>query len=435
MQSSSPQLAGLYGLQVSGASAGIIYAKTEPVGALTTPMALKTLGGSDSVSLKLADVAYPTPLASLQGIVTEGAGTLQPLAAAGTYQFMASAGTPQLYVWPQVGNGGQGAYTAYASDSTGTLLDTAQPVLDSTHFGYAFTPPQPLVAGSYTLGLNAYAQLPAFSTLGAVAVQQATTLGQAQGSGASTTFNAQAGTATVLVFPTLAAAADESLFGVVLVAATSDATVLNATQGVGALFSSSTVNITTPGNYLLQATDLQFPAQLSNFYVVLTSGQSVVAQILLGGKSTFTVNAAGTYGVNVLTQVGTGVHYGLYGLSMTEPPAPTISLAANPMSVVSGGMTTLTWSSANTTSCTASGAWSGSLATSGSQQSVALTSPGTFNLSCTGDGGSVQASVQVAITQQSSSHGGGALDERTVLALLMLTLGVLWQRTRRVGPS
>ncbi len=431
-QATNPLLAGLYSLQVMGNSAGVVYAKSEPVGALAPATSITTLAASDTVSLKLADVAFPATLNGLQGVVTEGATVLQTLSAAGSYQFVAPAGTPLLYVWPTVGAGGQGAYTAYATDSSQTLLDTAQPVLDATHFGYALTPPKPLAMDSYHLGLNEFAQLPAFADLSAAAVQQGAEIASSavdlqSGSSASSTFPADAGALTVLVFPTLAAGANDSLFGVDLVSATTSATVLNATQGVGALFSSTPVQITTPGSYLLQATDLQFPDALSNFYVILTGGQSVVAQVLLGGQTTFNVNAAGTYVLNVLTQPASGQHYGQYGLSLTQPAAPTATLTASPTTVSSGGTTKLTWSSTNATACTASGAWSGALASSGSQQSAALSSTATFDLSCTGPGGSASTSVQVAIAS-SKSGGGGGFDGWTLLALLLTTAAVMRRR-------
>ena len=55
------------------------------------------------------------------------------------------------------------------------------------------------------------------------------------------------------------------------------------------------------------------------------------------------------------------------------PPAPTVSLSANPTTITSGASTTLSWSSTNATSCTASGDWSGSKALTGSQVMSNLT--------------------------------------------------------------
>ena len=80
-----------------------------------------------------------------------------------------------------------------------------------------------------------------------------------------------------------------------------------------------------------------------------------------------------------------------------NPPAPTVSLTASPMSVASNGETTLSWLSSNATSCTASGAWSGPRAVIGAQGISALTATSTFTLTCSGAGGSVSKSVTVTV--------------------------------------
>jgi hypothetical protein len=76
---------------------------------------------------------------------------------------------------------------------------------------------------------------------------------------------------------------------------------------------------------------------------------------------------------------------------------PTVSLSASPAAISSGSSSTLSWNSSNATSCSASGAWSGTKATSGSQ-SVSPASTSTYNLSCTGSGGTVNASATVTIS-------------------------------------
>jgi hypothetical protein len=70
----------------------------------------------------------------------------------------------------------------------------------------------------------------------------------------------------------------------------------------------------------------------------------------------------------------------------------------NPAAVFVGGTATLKWSSTNATSCTASGGWSGSQATSGSTSSGVLTTTTTYRISCTGSGGSADASSTVVVT-------------------------------------
>ncbi len=78
-------------------------------------------------------------------------------------------------------------------------------------------------------------------------------------------------------------------------------------------------------------------------------------------------------------------------------PVPTVTLTANPTTVNSGATTQLTWSSTNATTCTASGAWSGTKETNGTEASPTITAASTFTLSCTGDGGTRQASANVVL--------------------------------------
>lgn len=79
-------------------------------------------------------------------------------------------------------------------------------------------------------------------------------------------------------------------------------------------------------------------------------------------------------------------------------PAPTVTISANPTSVVSGSASTLTWSSTNATSCTASGGWTGTRSTSGTATTGNLTANTTFTLTCSGVGGSGNSSATVTIT-------------------------------------
>lgn len=83
---------------------------------------------------------------------------------------------------------------------------------------------------------------------------------------------------------------------------------------------------------------------------------------------------------------------------VTAAPLPTMSLTADPTSVMYLGTSTLTWSSSNAISCTASGAWSGDRGTSGSEITAQLSVDSTFNLSCANaDGATASASVAVTV--------------------------------------
>ena len=97
------------------------------------------------------------------------------------------------------------------------------------------------------------------------------------------------------------------------------------------------------------------------------------------------------------------VHVFRVGYGAGSPtPAPTVTISANPISIISGGTSTLSWTSTNATSCTASGAWSGTQATSGSQSTGNLTTTATYSLTCTGAGGSTSQSATVTVTASSA---------------------------------
>lgn len=84
------------------------------------------------------------------------------------------------------------------------------------------------------------------------------------------------------------------------------------------------------------------------------------------------------------------------GGGTTPPQTPVVTLGASPASITSGQSSTLSWSSQNATSCTASNGWSGTKALSGSQV-VSPTQNTTYTLSCTGAGGTNQASVTITV--------------------------------------
>lgn len=87
----------------------------------------------------------------------------------------------------------------------------------------------------------------------------------------------------------------------------------------------------------------------------------------------------------------------------TPPPAatpPTVSLAAQPASVASGGTTSLSWSTTNAESCTASGGWSGNKSTSGTASVGPISQATSFTLQCFNSvGDSDSKTVQVTVAQ------------------------------------
>jgi hypothetical protein len=95
----------------------------------------------------------------------------------------------------------------------------------------------------------------------------------------------------------------------------------------------------------------------------------------------------------------------------TPPPSPSASLTLAPANINTAQTTVLSWSSANATSCTASGAWSGAKSTAGS---VTVTPGGagnfTYNLACSGDGGTANASAALSVTAALSNSAAIIVD-------------------------
>jgi len=119
------------------------------------------------------------------------------------------------------------------------------------------------------------------------------------------------------------------------------------------------------------------------------------------GTQSVTPTAAGSETYN-LTCTGAGGSGSASATLTVNAPAPTVSISVNPTSLTLGSSATLTWSSTNATSCTASGAWGGTLATAGAH-SVTPDASGSigYNLTCTGAGGSSEASAALSVAPAS----------------------------------
>lgn len=117
-----------------------------------------------------------------------------------------------------------------------------------------------------------------------------------------------------------------------------------------------------------------------------TSGSQVISNLKIPTTFTLTCTGAGSTSASISKRV-----------EVENPPNPIVILTANPISVESGGSTSLSWSSTNTTTCTAGGGWSGTKGASGSQIISSLTTTTTFTLTCIGVSGSATDSVQVGV--------------------------------------
>lgn len=121
---------------------------------------------------------------------------------------------------------------------------------------------------------------------------------------------------------------------------------------------------------------------------------------------------------------------GAYLLTPITPFPPDVMVLAA-ASGVTGMPFTVAWTDQSVTSCTATGGsgsdgWKGSVAINGGEQQVTESAAGTyqFTLNCTGTKGSVTSTAKVVVSNMSSpglkGGGGGALDLRTLAALLAL---------------
>ncbi len=163
----------------------------------------------------------------------------------------------------------------------------------------------------------------------------------------------------------------------------------------------------------------------------------------------------GTRTQYVLTCTGPGGSSAATASVDVTYPAPTVSLTANPATVVSGASTTLRWTATDADSCAAVRAWNGSRPTAGSETTPTLMVDATFALTCTGPAGvAVTTEVVVPVTAAAGSTtpepvgtgsggstgsaasagagGGGATDWFDLCLLAILLAG---GRIRYTSPS
>ncbi len=141
----------------------------------------------------------------------------------------------------------------------------------------------------------------------------------------------------------------------------------------------------------------------------IDNGVGAVSPTASPGTVVVTPGSTTTY---TLTCSGAGVSTSAQTTVTVNPaPTPTAALSANPVSILSGDTSTLTWSSTNATSCTGSGFSTGS-ATSGSAPVTPSSTTG-YSVTCYGAGGpSAPASATVNVTPKQAnlynSVGAGA---------------------------
>jgi hypothetical protein len=429
-QASTTQNAGLFSAVVSPAAGGSpIYSKTVPVGSAAL-LGTQTLS-VDTYTLGLTDLIYPSaPLAQLGAAVTLNGAAVAQLGTAGTKSFTGTAATYQIFaVGVPSTPPGTGSYAVTLQGSSGgaPALSVAQAVATpgGAVSGYSFST-SVTSGGTYSAALADFSFAAPFTSLSAAIIQGASTLGTMSSSAGTASFSASAGPLTLLVFAQPGTGG--SLFGVNVTASGGTTPMFQTTQGVGELFGTQKVTVTSAGTYLVTVSDVAFPVALTSLSAIVTQGTSRLGSIFGGGTFSFAATP-GDYYVTLVAQPGGTDSAGTYAMTVgPQPPAPVVNLQSSATSVTSGGTVTLTWSSQNATACTSTGgSWTGSQSLSGSVTTAAITSATTYTLTCTGAGGSTSASVAVSITAPSSSgHGGGGAISTFMLSALagMLTLRV-----------
>ncbi len=112
-------------------------------------------------------------------------------------------------------------------------------------------------------------------------------------------------------------------------------------------------------------------------------------------------------------------------VQVVPPGIPTISLSANPQTILAGGRSTMSWAATSANSCNASGGWTGIKALTGNESVGPLSNNSSFTLTCAGAGGSNSRTTAVAVNPAGGpgggavpSGGGGAADA-WLLALMI----------------
>ena len=179
---------------------------------------------------------------------------------------------------------------------------------------------------------------------------------------------------------------------------------LSCTGSGGTTSSSATVNVVTnpPPSVTLSvapstvmsggAATLTWSS--SNATTCTASGGWSGARATSGSVSTGALTATTMFSLTCTGSGGSNTQRA----AVTVAPMPTVQFTANPTTVANGASATLSWTSTNATSCVAANAWSGTKATSGSQSTGPLSTTGTYELTCSGTGGSVTGFATVTVT-------------------------------------
>lgn len=428
--------AGVYFVAVSSvATDAPLYRRMLPVGHI------EELGGgllsAGEHSLVGTDLGIPAPLNALNLAVTSEGRLVTRLDAPGSVLFTADSAGHEVLSASKAASNTSGSLAAELRGGGGSVLSFVSTPSDGANAGATTLTGVVTTAGPHRLRLTDFAFPQGFSALRATVTQGGVSVATLNTPG-TLDVDLAAGAVRVLVFGQANASAN-GIYGVELRPTTStSAAVIEATRGVGTAFAAWQFSVTTAGRYQVFADDLEFPQRFAGLDAVITRGPDVVGSFFGGGSFIFSATP-GSYFINFIAKPGAqSGGAGTYRMRVATAAAlPTVSLTAAPTQVNAGFTTVITWSSTNATQCAATGAWSGNKAASGTETTAALSTQSTFNLDCTGPGGTSAAQLVVNVVAPGSSSGGGggggALSETMLLALLAAVALRLFSARARSG--
>lgn len=131
-----------------------------------------------------------------------------------------------------------------------------------------------------------------------------------------------------------------------------------------------------------------------------TNFAPAVGSTELTGSRLVAPNNTTTYSISIVNGNGSKTATVSVTVTVTDP-VPTVTLSANPTSIVSGGSTTLSWHSTNATSASGINFTPGSVADGTITVSPTVTT--TYTITVTGSGGTASATQTVTVTAASIS--------------------------------
>lgn len=131
---------------------------------------------------------------------------------------------------------------------------------------------------------------------------------------------------------------------------------------------------------------------------------ALTGSVSVSGSTAVTPTATGSYTYTLTCKNASGSAKQSAVLKVTPPPLPTETVTFTPSTIVVGGSSTLSWSSANATSCSFSGsAYSGPVGLQSSPTKPVVVSPTAVGgyietLTCTGPGGTTSSAGTLQVT-------------------------------------